>query len=356
MRGLKITLVLAGLGMLVFGPMAQAANEGATVTAPFVVVPPTIDGQVSPGEWDAAAAAPGDWTQHGSSDPATVQTVVKVMYSVDALYLLYEVTDSEVESLATSSEKWHGLNVEGAVNSPFGWAGATDYFSFYVDPSNYPDDAPGADDYSYSLQWEPSNTAWGETDEDGNSYNFTELGRWGGFPSPLNPPLTDLDGNTVYWGGGVAWQLEGLQVVDGATASGCVIEVKVPFAGFTGYYRQRIGDMFDLGFGDGTYEAIVNGDATELLYAEYGTIRVFGFGKDADGAPNTAGVAQTSGVVSGMPAEGTVWKAQFCRYDGTTGEYVNWVGDTGGFVSRPFGNLVFGSASATDVRDAMLHQ
>jgi len=319
--------------------LAQGTNSGASVTAPFVATPPVIDGKITAGEWDAAQVAPGTWSAHDSATPASVKTVVKAVYSVDGVYFLFDCDDTKVESAAPGSEYYHDLNIDGAVLNPFTFGGATDYLAIYVDTANYQDGLPNADAYSYSIQFEPSQTAKNEKDPRGNSYNYTECGRWGGFRMPLNPPIEDNDGNIVYWLNGVQWQgSEDMKIMDAARAGGYVMEIFLPWSMFTGYYQN---------FADTDLWPAV--DAFDPFGAANGIIRNLEMADDG-----TEAVVGT-GIVTGMPKPGTTWKVQFARYDGTTGEYVNWVGDTGGFVSRPFGNLVFGPASATNVQNALMY-
>ena len=163
---------------------------GQSYTANFVSTPPTIDGQVAAGEWDAAEPAIGaNWTDHASATAADPNepTKVRVLYSVDGLYILYECTDTEVVSVVLGSERGNGTPEGTPGRQPSGEMGwtfsGTDYLAIYLDPANVPDDAEIIDPsaFSYSLQAEPSMTANSESDDMGNSYNFTEFGRFGGF-------------------------------------------------------------------------------------------------------------------------------------------------------------------------------
>ncbi len=312
-------------------------------TANFVATPPVIDGQISAGEWDAAEAPLGeDWTDHGSgaaADPAEL-TQVRVLYSVDGLYVLYECTDTDVVSVVTGSERLNG----SAAGTPgrqasgdVGWSFAnTDYLAIYIDPANVPDDRTETNPsiYSYSLQAEPSITANDEQDDMGNSYNYTEFGRYGGFRL-RNPNPVEVDGVIEYWVNGGSWELTTSQVVDGPTADGFVMEFKITWEDLGYPYYQHVAD-----------EII---DNTTILDAEDATVRTF---------PGAIwGLAAVDGGnVTGMPKPGTAWKIQFCRHSASAAtQYTNWVGDTGGFVSRPFGEVVFGEATGTAIRDAMLH-
>lgn len=338
MKKMYLFLLAAALCLPQLG-LAQGTNSGASVTAPFVATPPVIDGKITAGEWDAAQAAPGTWSAHDSATASTVNTVVKAVYSVDGVYFLFDCDDAGVQSGATNSEYYHSLNIDGAILNPFTFGGATDYLAVYVDPANYADNLPNSSAYSYSLQFEPSMTAKNQKDHLGNSFSYTEVGQAGSFKAPANPPLEDKEGNLIYWMNGVEWQgSDNLKAADAARSGGYVMELFFPWEMFTGYYRN---------FLDADY--LPADSANDPFQAAFGALR------NVEMADDGTEAVVGSGLVTGMPKPGTTWKVQFARYDGTTGQYVNWVGDTGGFVTRPFGNLTFGPASGTDVRNAMMY-
>ncbi|MBZ0256066.1 hypothetical protein K8I31_08395 [bacterium] len=335
-------LLLFALAACLIVPAALAVNEGATVTAPFLATPPTIDGVVSDGEWDDAAVPPGDWSDHGSATLAGDETtVVKVAYSVDGLYILFQCVDPEV--LAGNGSEYLGSGptaVDGQAQ-PFTFSGPTDYLAIYVDPSNYPDDGLNSSFFSYSIQAEPAVTAW---DEDA-SYTYTEAGQNGRFKRKFDPPLVDNDGVTHYWAGGISWELNKSKIIDGPTADGYVMEWFVAWTDLDGYYMNWASEVLD-GIAD------VALDETDPFNSENGLVHAFFL--DADSG---AGIGGTGfGNATGMPLPGTEWKIQFSRYSQTAvPSYTNWVGDTGGFVTRPFGTLIFGDASGSAVRDALMH-
>ncbi len=308
---------------------APALVMAQSYTANFTANPPTIDGVVSEGEWDAATAIT-EFTEHSSateSDPAE-PTSVKILYSLDALYILYECTDTDVISVVEGSE-------QGGTAPGWTFAG-TDYLAVYIDPANVANDAANVDPsfYSYSIQAEPSITSYDEKDDAGNSYNYTEFGRYGGC-RVRDPNPVEVDGVTVYWQTGGWWDLKDSQIVDGPSADGYVMEWRIAWSDLNYPYYQYVAD-----------EIFEN---TTILDAEDATVRnmetaIWGL----------AGV--DGGDVTGMPLPGTVWKLQVCRHSASASpDYINWVGDTSGFVSRPFGDLVFGEASASAVLDAILH-
>jgi hypothetical protein len=316
--------------------IAQQSNEGATVVAPFTANPPTIDGQVTPGEWDAAAVAPGAWTAHDSTTPAdaTEPTVIKVMYDVLGLYILFDRTDKNVECGTTDSERLQS----GPGTSPYytpaagvGWNfWEQDYCAIYVDPAG-----TGQDFYSYSIQAEPSMSALGETAVDylGNSYTYTEVGQYGGMKRRFENPAEDLglpdEVDWEYWSGGASWDLKDSKIADGLRDGGYYMEMFIAYTDLNSYYDAYSGE---------TFEDII-----------FGTIAEVNLMFPAD--PGYGMVKQPKGILSGMPAPGTEWDINFCvhSFSMTGPQYVNWVGDSGGFVTRPFGKLVFGAAEPSEV-------
>lgn len=326
-------LLLFALAACLIVPAAQAVNEGATVTAPFLATPPTIDGVVSAGEWGDAAVASGEFSEHNTDlteDPLE-PTTVKVAYSVDGLYILFECTDTSVLAAAGGSE------INGA--NTFSFGGDTDYLAVYVDPSNYPDDALNSAWFSYSIQAEPGVTA-NSADE---SYTYSEKGQFGRFKNKYDPPQQNDDGTVTYWGNGVSWDLKDSKLVDGPTSDGYAMEWFIAWTDLDGYYQN---------YGSEVLDSIVDVGLDQADPFNIETALVHGFFLDGDNVIGGIGF----GNATGMPLPGTTWKIQFARYTSAAApQYTNWVGDTGGFVSRPFGNLVFGEASGSAVRDALMH-
>ncbi len=339
---MKVRMIFSLL--VLFGMVAGMAGA-QNYTVNFTSKPPTIDGAVSAGEWDAAAPAITGFTQHDAAvaEDSTEPTKVRVLYGVTGLYVLYECTDKEVVSVVTGSERFNGApeGTPGQQSSGnVGWTFAgTDYLAIYIDPANVADDRTDVDPsfYSYSLQAEPSITAKNEKDDKGNSYNYTEAGRYGGdvVRNTLFPTINDA---VVMWFGGGCWELNKTQIKDGATANGYVMEFMIPWGDLYCPYYERYGGRL----ADNIVE--LNGMDDQLNTEPetvWGLERVEG------------------GKVTGMPVPGTVWKVQFSRHSASAEpQYVNWVGSTGGFVSRPFGNLIFGEVKGGDtaVQNAALHQ
>lgn len=339
---MKKTYWSLALASAVLASTVTASAQSYTVN--FTATPPTIDGVASPGEWDAAEPITG-FTEHSSDTPedSAEATTVVALYSVDGLYLGYICTDTDVVSVTLGSERL-GSTPEGTPGRvPAGEAGwtfaGTDYCAIYIDPANVSDDATDVDPsfYSYSLQFEPSMTANGEMDDMGNSYNYSEHGRFGG-ALVRNPNPVEVDGTTPYWIGGLGWDIEGTRIVDGATADGYLVELFIPWSDISyPYYQAAIefisadGESFYLGDWD---EPTVRNSVDAVM----GAVRIEG------------------GAVTGMPVPGTTWKVQLARHSASAAvTYVNWVGGTGGFVSRPFGDFVFGDAPASAVAEALMH-
>lgn len=333
MKGRVWTMALVG-GLLAL-PMTAM---GQSYTVNFTATPPSIDGSVADGEWDAAEPITG-FTSHDSGDAedSAEPTEVRALYSVDGLYVLFNCTDTDVIAGSIDSERYGAHPDDFAERIPAGDAGwtfaNTDYLAIYLDPANVANDAEvdnGPDFYSYSLQMEPSNTALESLDERGLSHNYTEAGQFGGAQIKLDEPYESSDGNTYYWVGGLSWEVNGAEILDGPTDTGYVMEVFLPWSDLNAPYYLRGAEFLE-------GSVFVEGFATNE-FATQGMLAVDG------------------GLVTGMPTPGTVWKAQFARHSASASvQYVNWVGDTTGFVSRPFGDLVFGDAPATAVLEALQH-
>lgn len=86
--------------MRVFGALAVLAGWTALATAQeirnydvnFAATAPTIDGVVSPGEWDAASTAAGDWRElrNAFDDVDEDNNRFRILYDANNLYILYE--------------------------------------------------------------------------------------------------------------------------------------------------------------------------------------------------------------------------------------------------------------------------
>lgn len=312
-----LTVVCLGFCLISIGAFAES------YTANFTAKPPVIDGKVSAGEWDAAAAAITKFTAHDSEtdqDPKE-KTKVRVLYSLKGIYVLYECTDTLVQSVVTGSEE---------PGNGGGWTFAnTDYTAIYIDPANVSNDQtdPDVNTFSYSIQVEPSRTANAADD----TYTYTEFGRWGGCTF-RNPDATAED----RWLGGGAWQLKESKIFDAKSADGYAMEFFIAWSDLNLPYYQHFGST-------------ITENAITLIGAE-ATLR-------QDPTAYWGLAAVDGGNVTGMPLPGKTWKIQFCRHSASSEpQYVNWVGATGGFVSRPFGDLVFGEVTTAQIQDAMLYQ
>jgi hypothetical protein len=335
MKRYGIFLLLAGVCALPIVAFAQEqTNEGAQLVAPFAVVPPVIDGKISPGEWDGAGVAGGQWSSHNSTEPEDPSRpmTVKVKYGILGIYVLFDSLDTDPECHATGSERLSS----GPTDSPyyataagvtFDWTG---YRCVYIDPTG------GASDHSYSIQGMPSMSVNGETDHNGNSYNYTEVGLYAGLKCKIRNPVEDEGlpaDQVVYWANGGSWDLHDSRIADGMKpdGSGMVMEFFIAYSDLDGYYHHWGTEIIDGGL-------LVDVDA---------------------GIPETIwGLVQDpgGGFVTGMPAPGTVWEMQFGTHDDGAGNlWVNWVGDNSGFATKPFGKVIFGAVEPSAVREAMLH-
>jgi len=142
--------IVAGLLLL------PAISYGQSYTVNFTAMPPVIDGKVSAGEWDAASPAITTFIAHdtGDAEDANELTKVRVLYSVDALYILYECTDTNVVSVVKGSELKNGYPADtpgrqGSTDMGWTFAG-TDYLAVYLDPANVADDRTDVDPSLYS--------------------------------------------------------------------------------------------------------------------------------------------------------------------------------------------------------------
>lgn len=96
-------VVLASVVILVDSGFAQKqdAEGNQLIEAPFVSSPPTIDGTISPGEWDAAESNTVDFVNLGvsgdgsdtSDGPEDISYTFYVMYDDDYLYIAVDVKD-----------------------------------------------------------------------------------------------------------------------------------------------------------------------------------------------------------------------------------------------------------------------
>ena len=127
---------------MVFGPSLVFA-DGNSATEPPVYevnqaeVAPVIDGVVSPGEWDSAAAAAGDWVNLRAHTPDSHNLRFQAMWDDQALYLLLqtdyaEFTDPRLENDPDPDEIFE-LEEVGITNPDFG--GRTYNPNFYIDPN-----------------------------------------------------------------------------------------------------------------------------------------------------------------------------------------------------------------------------
>ncbi len=340
---MKRVLVIACVAVLFMAAGIAGAqdqtNDTATLTAPFCVVPPVIDGQISAGEWDDGGVADGPWSIHNNADLVEAQfiPVVKVKYGIKGVYVLFDSPDTDPTS--GGNYEW-----KGAVNG-FSW---TNYCTVYMDTTG------GETADSWGFQAEPSMSALGSDAVNplGNSYGYDGVGlyerlrtRWTTTAQAMADQEVGAD-EVVYWAGGSVWDFKESQVRDGlkADGSGFVMEWFIAYNDLKhGFYTGYIGEVDAEGW------APVNAAEDVSL-------------TNADGTgPGTSGIVapdHANSFVSGMPTPGTVWEMNFGADwgDDTGPRYYNWVGDSGGFATKPHGKVTFGAPDATAVRDAILYE
>lgn len=73
---------------------ASGLDTWAIAAAPFTAQAPTIDGVISPGEWDAADSFPLENVIHSTMDTAGLNASFRVMWDQTHLYILVEGTDA----------------------------------------------------------------------------------------------------------------------------------------------------------------------------------------------------------------------------------------------------------------------
>lgn len=322
--------------------LARETNEGAQLVAPFAGIPPVIDGVVSEGEWDNAGTAGGAWSPH--NDPAPVDPafvpVVKVQYGLRGLYILFE--HPKPDPAAGDAFERLGEWVNG---SGFVWQ---NYCSVYIDPTG------GETGESFGFHAEPSVSVHGPdaVDPMGNSYTETGVGRgglatrWTSVEAAMAAQGVTADEVWFWDSRRLAWDFTDSRVLDGLKpdGSGFVVEWMISYT--------------DLSHGFWNGWAVVAGDLADVNLDEDRFLK-----NDAGNGPLAVGLSApefAKSYVNGMPAPGTVWEMNFganwaIDNDESTPAFYNWVGDTAGFDTKPFGRVIFGEAEPAAVREAILH-
>ncbi len=214
-------------------------------TVQYTTSPPTIDGAIGSGEWDAADAAAGNYGLIRSSNPPPPDAhgnQFQMLWDADALYIV------------------HTSNYGGWVTQldPNGIDFGADNLNFYFDPntdgepnSNNPSDITdlnnAPDGYQIAINEYPGQLDCGGdgiplTADDctlDTRVNPTDSNATGGFFGVYTEAHVDtLFGNQAQWAG-----LRSTQISQNATTSGNVVEMRIPWTDFDAL------DMIDDGMG-----------------------------------------------------------------------------------------------------------
>ncbi|MGL4513992.1 MAG: sugar-binding protein [Lacipirellulaceae bacterium] len=242
---------------------------------------PTADGVVTPGEWDAAAPAAGNWTelQQIEGDADTAGNRFRMMWDSQALYLLYQ----------TNQNAWTAP--PAAANPLFSFE--TDQLFVYLDPNldneqNFrtnPDEAPDAYELAFNLH-------------SGNRV-ATNANR-NGIGVSTEARVDTMFGDQADWNRGGASlagaAMQGIVVAQNNGASGGVAEVRIPWSALNANATYRGPNPL----GDYTADGFVNAaDYTAWRDALGSSVSVPGNGADGSG----------NGVID--QADYTAWQSAY---------------------------------------------
>ncbi len=129
----KQTSLLAVLGALALpgAALAQATGTPKNYTTPYTWTPPTIDGVVTPGEWDAAPVA-GGWgiLRRDEADIDADNSRFRMLWDDKYLYILVQSSNANWSPANDTVDKAHvpGTQIQGI---SFG----ADNLNIYIDPN-----------------------------------------------------------------------------------------------------------------------------------------------------------------------------------------------------------------------------
>ncbi|RIK85052.1 MAG: hypothetical protein DCC67_04455, partial [Planctomycetota bacterium] len=215
--------LIAAIGALCLPAVAYSQVRNYNVQ--FTNTAPTIDGVISAGEWDSAAASAGDWRElrQPFTDVDTENNRFRMLWDDTNLYILYE----------TNFNNWQPADKVGTPNP--GISFGADNLNMYFDPNRDGDpihtdpNAPLSDVDGYQLAFNQF------SDPDGGSLVSTNANRQGvGFftEAHVGTPF----GDHAQWNRGgdpvAGAALQDIVVAQRNTASGGVAEVVFPWANF----------------------------------------------------------------------------------------------------------------------------
>jgi hypothetical protein len=229
-RGLAVAAAATGVAALGGDAAAQTIRN---YDVQFTTAAPVTDGVISPGEWDAAAAASGDWGILRLDETARDQegNRFRMLWSETGLHFLYE----------TNRTNW--LEPVDKVNNPNpGISFTEDNLNLYFDPNTDGEEnaVPDGEVDGYQLAWNQYR------DPDGGALISTNADRQGvGFFTEAhhNTPF----GNNANWGGAGSSQTGGEALQDIVLAqtnntSGGVAELFWPWSSFNADAELPDGD------------------------------------------------------------------------------------------------------------------
>ncbi len=216
---------LAAVAILIASATPAAAQTVRNYNVNLTSTAPTIDGVISPGEWDNAATAAGTWgvLREAEGELDTDGNRFRMMWDANNLYVLYETDfNTFIDPIDKVGNPNPNLNF------------SEDNLNMYLDPNtdggpNFVDNPEdNVDGYQFAFNQ--------YHDPDGGSLTSTNANRQGvGIytEAHANTPF----GNQANWGGAGATLVGGEAMQDIVVsqrngATGGVAEIKFPFANF----------------------------------------------------------------------------------------------------------------------------
>jgi hypothetical protein len=172
---------------------AQASGTPKSYTTPYTWTPPTIDGVVTPGEWDAAPAA-GGWgiLRRDEADIDADNSRFRMMWDDNYLYILVQSSNANWSPANDTVNKDHvpGNQIQGI---SFG----ADNLNIYIDPNVDGEDNVRPNDQvdGYQIAWNQLLGRGEFVDNGSGGRKFTNTGLF--LENHVNTPF----GNQGRWQG-----------------------------------------------------------------------------------------------------------------------------------------------------------